>query len=103
MPAVKFSFIGASGAQYLCELYNPTIHVGMPKEAGIMVFATGPRMAPGFLWAQAVDDLSHAFRYEAREAIKEQHPQTDLWFCVRADESSQTRQRAAADLAAGRR
>ena len=103
MPAIKHHFVGASGAQYLCERYDPTIHITMPAGRGIVVFTTGPDMAPHFFGALAADDLARLFEYDALQALKAQHPKATLWFCLRADESRQTTEQVVADLYAARR
>jgi hypothetical protein len=84
-------------------MFDPAIHLEMPEEGGIMVFTNGPNSAPNCIWASSVDNLSFAFRYDARAEIKKEHPLVSLWFCVRADELPQVRAQAAADLQAGRR
>lgn len=103
MPAVKHHFVGASGSQYLCERYDPGIHCGPPDSPGVIVLASPPHVAPRLIAASAVDDLSEALRDEAaRKILTEEYSEADIWFCVRADETGQTRQRVALDLNAAR-
>ena len=103
MPAVKHHFRGASGSQYLCERYDPTIHIKPPDSPGVIVLASPPHVAPRLIAASAVDSLSDALGDEvARKTLTEEYPDADIWFCSRTDETGQTRQRVALDLNAAR-
>ena len=103
MPAVKYSFVGASGSSYLCERYDPKIHTNPPDSPGVIVLACPPHVAPRLTAASAVDNLSDALGDEAaRNTLTEEYPDTEIWFCVRTDATGQTRQRVAHDLNASR-
>ena len=102
MPAVKHLFVGVSGLQCLCELFDPEIHVRIPAHGGVIVVADDPILRPNLRFAYAVSDLSQALQEETRNAVRKRYQQARLWFCERADESPQKRQRVAADLTDGR-
>lgn len=102
MPAVKYSFVGASGSQYLCELFDPDIHVNMSTHGAVIVVADEPTIAPGLRFAYAVPDLAQALQKETLDAVRERYQQVRIWFCERHAESPQTRQRVANDLIEGR-
>ena len=102
MPAVKHSFVGVSGSECRCELFDPEIHVNMSTHGAVIVVADEPIVRPRLRCAYAVSNLSQALQEEPRNAVRKRYQQARLWFCERADEGPQTRQRVAADLTDGR-
>ena len=102
MHAVKYTFVGVSGSRCHCELFDPEIPVKLSTHGAIIVVADEPIVRPRLRFAYAVSDLSQALQEETRNAVRKRYQQARLWFCERADESPQTRQRLAADLTDGR-